>query len=230
MRPLPVLKKTLDLLKRRWREGAEYHYICDQFKSLRQDLTVQRIRNEFTVSVYEIHARIALEKGDLGEYNQCQTQLMLLYEAGLKGCESEFLAYRILYLLHTRNRQEMNSLLAGLDDVHKDDAAVRHALQTRSALALSDYSAFFRLYADAPNMGGYLMDHYVRRERLAALQIICRAYRPGASASWLGRLLAFEGVGACIEFLQTEGLALMGGDATAMAVLDTKASLSILQQ
>jgi len=62
IRPLPVLRQALAMLKRRWREEGNYAYICDQFKSLRQDLTVQRIKNEDTVMVYEIHARIALEK------------------------------------------------------------------------------------------------------------------------------------------------------------------------
>lgn len=102
--------QTLEMLKKKWRTEANYGYICDQFKSMRQDLTVQRIKNEFTVKVYEIHARIALENGDLGEYNQCQSQLRGLYELGLKGSVMEFLAYRILYLLHTCNRRGERSL------------------------------------------------------------------------------------------------------------------------
>lgn len=175
VRPLPVLQKTLDLLKKKWKKEGNYGYICDQFKSLRQDLTVQHIRNEFTVLVYEIHARIALEKGDLGEYNQCQTQLRVLYAQQLGGHPTEFKAYRILYFIYTRNWTAMNDALADVTTEDKQDLAVKHALDVRSALALGNYHRFFQLYLDTPNMGAYLMDMFVGRERLTALAAICRA-------------------------------------------------------
>jgi hypothetical protein len=133
VRPLPILKQTLELLKKKWRKEGNYSYICDQFKSLRQDLTVQHIRDKFTVEVYEIHARIALEKGDLGEYNQCQTQLRALYEQKLGGSPMEFKAYRILYFIHTCNRTALNDVLADLTPAEKVDPAVKHALDVRYA-------------------------------------------------------------------------------------------------
>ena len=86
---------------------------------------VQRIKNEFTVRVYEIHARIALEsvcqgflschrnvltvitQNDMVEYNQCQSTLRSLYDLGIPGQVEEFTAYRILMLLHGRNRSGM---------------------------------------------------------------------------------------------------------------------------
>lgn len=175
VRPLAVLEKTLDLLKKKWKKDNNYSYICDQFKSLRQDLTVQHIKTEFTVNVYEIHARIALEKGDLGEYNQCQTQLHTLYSQNLGGHPTEFKAYRILYFIHTSNRTDMNDVLAGLTQAEKNDVAVKHALDARSALALGNYHRFFLLYLETPNMGAYLMDMFVGRERLAALSNICKS-------------------------------------------------------
>ena len=53
--------------------------------------------------VYETHARIALEEGDLNEFNQCQTQLKELIEKGYESKYStEFLSYRFLYHLYLR--------------------------------------------------------------------------------------------------------------------------------
>ena len=51
---------------------------------MRQDCTVQHIRNELAARVYEAHARAALEYGDVAEYNQCQGQVAALY-AGAAG-------------------------------------------------------------------------------------------------------------------------------------------------
>lgn len=176
VRPLAVLEKTLEHLKKTWKKENNYSYICDQFKSLRQDLTVQHIKSEFTVNVYEIHARIALEKGDLGEYNQCQTQLRALYAQISGGHPTEFKAYRILYFIHTCNRTDMNDVLADLTPAEKKEPAIKHALDARSALALGNFHRFFQLYLETPNMGAYLVDMFVGRERLAALSNICRAY------------------------------------------------------
>lgn len=40
VRPLPILRKTLELIKQKWEKEHNYTYMCDQFKSMRQDLTV----------------------------------------------------------------------------------------------------------------------------------------------------------------------------------------------
>lgn len=179
VRPLHVLRETLQLLKNKWKESANYAYICDQFKSLRQDLTVQRIKNDFTITVYEIHARIALEKFDLGEYNQCQTQLQALYsQVPGAGHPLEFLAYRILYMLHTRNLTEINTVLVNLTPAQRSDANIAHALAVRKSMACSNYPKLFRLYLEAPNMSGYLMDNFIDRERISALATVCKVYKP----------------------------------------------------
>ena len=81
-----MLEKSLKLMSKKWKKReADYRYIDEQFRSMRQDLTVQRIQNGLTVRVYETHARIALEQADLDQFNQCQTQLHYLYDNGVQG-------------------------------------------------------------------------------------------------------------------------------------------------
>ena len=192
---------------------------------------MQRIKNEFTVTVYEIHARMALEvvcplrfaargvcvrvcaeagrvrlQGDMVEYNQCQAMLRSLYELGIPGKVEEFTAYRILMLLHGRNRSgespppkrallvsrarpadapsrlsppprrtDMNLYVGQLTERQKSDPAVRHALSVQRAVAMGNYHALFDLYLNAPNMGAYIMDHFIDRERIRALMVMTKA-------------------------------------------------------
>lgn len=219
VRPVHILRKSLDLMKQKWKAEQDYNYICDQLKAIRQDLTVQMVRDELTVEVYETHARIALEKGDLGEYNQCQTQLSQLYAQDINGGHvMEFLAYRLLYFLYTRNRTgnsfmhdcihllkvlaAINQFLSQLNPEKRVDPAVKHALEVRSALAQSDYHSFFQLYLITPNMGSYMIDHMLDRERAKALLIMCRAYRPSVSLAFVARELAFEQEDDCRSFIE----------------------------
>lgn len=221
IRPLHVLQQTLGLLKQKYKENKNYAYSLDQFKSVRQDLTVQRIKNEFTVEVYEVHARIALEAKDLGEYNQCQSMLRQLYELGIRGHPQEFLAYRILYLLHTKNRSDMATLLAQLTPAEKADPGVHHALQTAAALATSNYVRFFRLFNDAPNMAGYIMDHFVERERMAALAVMSRSYHT-LRLSYIASTLSFESASTAAEFLQDHDAAIYTNPTVDPSLLDNK--------
>ncbi|KAF2437845.1 hypothetical protein P171DRAFT_372734 [Karstenula rhodostoma CBS 690.94] len=204
VRPQHVLEKTLSMLRKKWKADKNYGYMCNQFKSLRQDLTVQHIKNDFTVKVYESHARIALEQGDMGEYNQCQTQLKALYSQNLAGNPDEFTGYRVLYFVYTCNKTDMNDLLAELTPADKMKPEIKHALDVRSSLAVGNYHKFFRLYTIAPNLGAYLMDMFIERERLHALANISRAYM-SVGLRFLTDELQFGDDGECREFLESHG-------------------------
>ncbi|KAG5370132.1 THP3-like protein C2A9.11c [Yarrowia sp. E02] len=209
VRPIHVLERTLELLMTKWKQDQNYAYICDQFKSMRQDLTVQRIRSPFTVKVYEIHARIALEKSDLGEYNQCQAQLKTLYEEGFPGNRLEFLAYRLLYLLHTQNKQEVGDILVELldDEEAANYEPVQHALKVKTAMMTRNYVALFQLYRTAPLMSGYVMDSFVGRERILALCKLTRSFRPTIPLETISDWLGFESEDACTKWLEELGVA-----------------------
>ena len=61
IRPLSVLERAFSFVMNKYRLNKDWPYISDQLRSIRQDLMVQLIRNDFTVLVYEENARIALE-------------------------------------------------------------------------------------------------------------------------------------------------------------------------
>mmetsp|Transcript_44062 Transcript_44062/g.64748 ORF Transcript_44062/g.64748 Transcript_44062/m.64748 type:complete len:653 (+) Transcript_44062:62-2020(+) len=148
VRPQTILEKHLLQLKQMYSRGErDYAWFCSQFKAIRQDLTVQRINNAFTVEVYETHARIGLEKGDLNEYNQCQTQLKELYNKidqqddemmktkGLRNLH-EFLAYRIIYYVflscnkkYEGGSSDMLNIMLSLTPLQKKDPCIDHALK-----------------------------------------------------------------------------------------------------
>ena len=110
VRPPKVLAEALGLLKKGWREegaaeegggGASSSslrydsYFREQLKSIRQDLVVQSVRSPLAVDVYETHARIALQSGDIAEFNQCQTALEELYREAKQGGEAAAAAVQV---------------------------------------------------------------------------------------------------------------------------------------
>jgi hypothetical protein len=97
----------------------------------------------------------------------------------------------LLYLFYAG----INQLLVNLNADLRGQSAIQHALAVRTALTLSNYHAFFRLYLDAPNMAAYLMDNFVERERVNAMRIMGKAYRPFIELSFVAKEL-----GLCLSF------------------------------
>ena len=206
VRPEEVLKKTLKMLKQKWKtKAADYAYLCDQLRSIRQDMMVQRIQNEFAVEVYETHARIALECRDIAHFNQCQTQLDDLYNAGVKGHHEEFLGYGILYAGLHNMQIELTQILKKLTLKDKQNEAIKHALTVVKALGVHNYRELFKQYKKAPNMAGYLMDLFLDRLKVFALQSISMAYAAGLELEVVAEQLAFDSVDKCKEFIVKAG-------------------------
>lgn len=91
--------------------------------------------------------------------------------------------------------------MAHLTDAERLDDSVAHALQVRLAVSQGNYTRLFRLFHAAPKMGAYLMDHFVGRERVAAMVTITRAYAQGCPLALVTRQLGFEGDAEAVTFL-----------------------------
>lgn len=136
VRPEEILQQSLKLMSKKWKKRqADYRYIDEQFRSMRQDLTVQRIQNPLAVKIYETHARIALEMADLDQFNQCQTQLHYMYKKKIEGNYVEFLAYKILYQIFCGMEMETLRMMKKLTKEERENECVVHAMDVRKALA-----------------------------------------------------------------------------------------------
>jgi len=209
VRPQGILEKHLQNLQTSWNspERRDYVWFCSQLKAIRQDMTVQRIFNGFAVQVYETHARIALEQGDLNEYNQCQTQLKELYTKQDNNVTltnmNEFIAFRLIYYVHqTGNKKyeggssDLFKIMLSLTLEQRGDPCIAHALEVRAAVAEFDYHAFFTLLKACPSKHAtFLMKFLVPNVRYWALQRICKAYRPSVSLNFVLQELGFDSDG-----------------------------------
>ncbi|VIO92514.1 SAC3/GANP family protein [Brugia malayi] len=211
VRPLKILEKALKLVQQKYATNRDYTYANDQLRSIRQDLMIQCIRTDFTVNVYETNARIALEQGDREEFNQCQSQLKLLYKElpDSPNCH-EFTSYRLLYYISVANTIDQTTLLSELDEKARKDPCLSFSLKTREAWALGNHVKLFRLYQEAPRMASYVMDLFLERERKAALNACLKSFRPTINITILASRLGLEEPKLC-EWLATFGITVDDG-------------------
>lgn len=237
VRPEAVLRRALKFVLEKWENEKNRNkeinsYVLSQFKSLRQDLTLQHIKNDLTVQVYETHARIALEIGDLNEYNQCQTQLKQLYASGLKGSEMEFTAYRVLYYLYLQGNkkyqngsQDMLHLMSSLPNSALSHSSVQHAFSIRKALLQENYHRFFDLFKHTPGLGNCILGLMITGYRYKVLQRMFKAYKPGIEEEFVLNELAFDTTEEGRDFLALSGCVY---DTTSKSrMLDTKTSILV---
>ena len=150
VRPPAVLARSLALVKARWKAAPNYLWACEQLKSIRQDLTVQHVLSPLAVDVYETHGRVALESGDLAEFQSCAGVLKELHASTGSGSPAEFAAYRLLHSLSQPGCETFAAELRDVDAACRRHEFVRHAVAASAALRSGNAAAFFRLYRQSP--------------------------------------------------------------------------------
>lgn len=192
VRPENILRKAVKFLLGKL-ETKPYSYIKDQFKAIRQDMTVQHLRNDFCMYVYETNARISIENNDLGEMNQCLTQLEYLFDSKVErntklNCtELEFNCYRILYMLMVQNHSEIFKLKYKILKRSYTEADelnmlkyVNKSFDLQKAIISSNYYTFFKMmdeFKALPLAYKLIKDFIAEKERIKSLNIISKSYR-----------------------------------------------------
>lgn len=212
IRPPNILQKTYCLLMEKYQsKAATYTYLCDQFKSMRQDLRVQMIENSFTIKVYQTHARIALENGDLGEFNQCQNRIMALFENSTipKKSYSEFICYSILYSMLTEDYPAISQLkLKLMDDNASEilgDEHVKIIFELSNMKLVGNYHYFMKSYTKLHKFEKCLINSFLNLEKLKFLTVICKSYNQ-INLDFIKSEFSFTSIDETINFLSEQNL------------------------
>ncbi|CAI4854245.1 CQS_1a_G0055730.mRNA.1.CDS.1 [Saccharomyces cerevisiae] len=212
IRPPNILQKIYCLLMDKYQsKTATYTYLCDQFKSMRQDLRVQMIENSFTIKVYQTHARIALENGDLGEFNQCQNRIMALFENPTipKKSYSEFICYSVLYSMLTEDYPSISHLkLKLIDDGSSEileDEHVKMIFELSDMKLVGNYHYFMKNYLKLHKFEKCLINSFLNLEKLIFLTIICKSYNQ-VNLDFIKSEFNFNSIEETTNFLNEQNL------------------------
>ncbi|KAI5951251.1 hypothetical protein KGF54_004325 [Candida jiufengensis] len=229
VRPQNILEQSIEFVLKKSKTmdiKDSYTYLINQLKSIRQDLTVQHLKNDFTIKVYEINAKESIKAGDLGEFNQCQTQLKHLYNLarsskGSKrefiGSEVELIAYKIIYMMITRNNSEISKLRLSILEDYKGFAKRTSDLIffefINSLFKFNEYllsNNSYKFFQDILNFKKFqeielalkmISKFLYDKIRIGGLFTICSSYKT-VDINFLQNFLGFETKSECDGFLK----------------------------
>lgn len=202
VRPPSVLQKSLDFCLNKFAQNGEYQYIRDQLRSIRQDLTVQHVEDEFAVHVYETSLRLAVENFDWDNFNQCLNPLEALYANGLGQIDSiaEIESFKIIYLTRFQNSFDLYQAMPKIEESVGSSAPVKFAIRVWRAIAGGDWSAYFKLYKEASPMQRNVLSTSLPGVRYEALLKTQKAFR-NLSLKDYAEILCFDDINEAKKYL-----------------------------
>ncbi|CAK9045929.1 Leukocyte receptor cluster member 8 [Durusdinium trenchii] len=186
VRPLSVLREAFQKARQRWTQKRDWSYVGEMLRSIRQDLTIQMVKDAFVVEVHEYWAQVALEFGDFKQFDQAAVQLEAYYadpalESGAAKLK-EVLAWRLLYLTVEGEGLATLEFLQRHQRHLKEGAVVKFAWRLRRAMSQRCYPQAVKLLApmvstetDLPVLPESLRAELLRRARLLQLMTVCKA-------------------------------------------------------
>ena len=206
-RTMNYLRNLLD--REDVRFGLVHKFLWDRYRSVRQDLYIQGITDQFAINIFEeiVRFHVLCEHELCGEdqsvtdmegfnshlnmeqMNKALISLNDMYEkAAEKGeqCpnEPEFRSYHLLSLMSQHGKfkgdqQGFLSMLQSLRQNVRESASIQWVLQLRSAFAFGNFAKFFALIKQAPYLLACLSHIYFPQMRAKCLKIMSETVAPG---------------------------------------------------
>eukprot|EP00331_Platyophrya_macrostoma_P009607 CAMPEP_0176414136 /NCGR_PEP_ID=MMETSP0127-20121128/5093_1 /TAXON_ID=938130 /ORGANISM="Platyophrya macrostoma, Strain WH" /LENGTH=138 /DNA_ID=CAMNT_0017794007 /DNA_START=499 /DNA_END=915 /DNA_ORIENTATION=+ len=99
-------------------------------------------------------------------------------------------------------RMDLNKLLMNLTNKELEHEDVVYALNLRKSNEIGNVKKFFNLYKEGRHMCANLIDCFIDRLRIRALQILTKGFGEKSSITWISEMLAFKNEEECRKFLK----------------------------
>ncbi|CAD8073253.1 unnamed protein product [Paramecium sonneborni] len=205
IRPLPILQQALKLFKKQYKSGEiDYQYFSDQLRSIRQDINVQNIENEFTIKIYETNAKLSIENFDLHTFQQCQMKLLELYLMPIKTKnKQEFLCYIILYHALKNNHDQLLNIF-NTQDIDIENDLIYFSMNMSSYLSTKNYYKIFRCYYYASNKMSKMIEPFLTQLRKGLIKEQKAALIGEGSSQYLADIAWDGDIEAYKQFISNE--------------------------
>ena len=177
IRPQSVLEKSLGFVLGQYADGKDYCYIQNQCRSIRQDLLLQGIKNDFTIRVVQENIRVALLNQDLKEYEKLRLELHELYVQLPQHANEEIILCSIVYLILKEDYQSELTKLTEMQESELVLASVLFAQKVLNSLSQGNYALFFRLLKQIKGVSRNVIDIFKLKWQLRCLQLITKAFK-----------------------------------------------------
>ncbi|KAF6738684.1 Germinal-center associated nuclear protein [Oryzias melastigma] len=234
LRPLPVLKMTMDYLVTQIMDLGQdnyrdwYDFVWNRTRSIRKDITQQQLCCPETVSLIEKCTRFHVHcahhfceepisffdpKINTENMTKCLQSLKEMYEdlathQTFCPSEAEFRQYSVLLKL---NHGDILREVQQFRDEVRNSPEVKFAVQVFAAVNSNNFVHFFKLVKGASYLAGCLLHRYFNQVRTKALKVLNIAYTVGTRSTPLPledltRMLMFRNPAEATDFVQQFGL------------------------
>ena len=232
VRPPKVLEAALKHVEDK--QGVwSYSTLLDQYKSIRQDLTVQHVESRLALDVYKSNARASLSASDFGEFNVCLKQVLSRFELFEDPDEEEFICYDMLLSLLTQDTVHLTECIARATQNWADETSgVSSCLKLVSFFVSKQWSSLTRHAISARRADGalarssILLEMVIKQSRFHQIVELCNTHYGAIPLKVLCYSLSFsgaEGKDECVTYCKSLGLTVSENDS-----LDAKTSKAVL--
>ena len=204
IRPLEILKKSLKLILTNYSlKKKDHNYLLDQLRSIRQDLLIQDIKNNFVVEVYEKNSIFAIKYKDYLHFSKCLSNLIDLYNLGFKGKNNEFYLYQLISLCLKNGSSELQSFILSVPENFYYSEEFFLGKEILESLQNDNYLFIFEKMINSKFLGlRFLLSYYKEILRFWAFDIISHSQGKKRKYDDLVRELCFENKEEFFKFLK----------------------------